>query len=99
MAIDLIGTCVELPAELVERFNRNSREVGAERFRTYLTAPEFKQISESLQYPSTRKDGMIILDDPCVTYHIGVYDGKEVFSIMHSAIHHIYNRSALEKHK
>ena len=97
MAIELIGTCVDLPACDIERYDRHSREITPDHFRTYLKADEFKELSVQFGYPSSRKHGMILIDDPCVTYSIGVYAGKEVFCVHHSAIHYIYNRSALEK--
>ena len=36
-------------------------------------------------------------DREVLKFSWGVYAGKEVFCVHHSAIHHIYNRSALEK--
>lgn len=77
-----IGTCVQLKAGDLDKFDDSSRDITYRTFRKHVGGETVKEINEWAGVP-THKDWHI-------RFKRGKWRGKPAACLMHSSIHHIW---------
>lgn len=87
-ATEFIGTCVGLPAHLLDAFDEISSSITNRTFRKHLGHELYSDLEKGLGYG--RNKGLYLSKDWHVSYTKGKWQGKTAICLFWSGIHHIW---------
>jgi len=85
-----LGTCVGADAEELAKYDASEIGTNHRGMRRYFTRGEFNALSEIFKYELDPRSGLTMKNDWHIRFGYGMYMGKRVLCVHHSAIHHFY---------